>query len=678
MVFRKPKCFKRISKSLQALMLTYCLFSMLASPMQIFAQTETPPPPTQTNNPIVITPYVTPQATPISQTLPSNSSPTLTNERPQVQLSEVDFRDFPVVRGTFQLRCPTCAPAAPLSVEQVKIAEDKMEIQASDLQAEYTGIHLILAINPTAYWLSHNNKWVSALDYTGQALKRLINRPETNGSDLFEFYSNPDVKKTGMTDGVGFSDLLSEYIKTARPLESSQASFEAALSALEKDDSGREKFLVYASPIPAYIYLANFQTLLKRAQDASIRVFFWTNDPFNMLQTKLGPDTLAEVEKTGGEVTLFKYEMAVLPNLLDKLKGAGYTYKFKYLSFLRETSKPKIAVSISRPGEKDLRSNIVESSLQLVAPKIDFIAPPETLNFSLNPDGRTYDPGSLPLNISIEFVDGHPRNLKLATLYLDGSVVQRNENAPFGSFEVDLQNLMNKDALKFRAILEDELGLSAETPNLTVKLEMPKPEDAEGNAVVSAQSPLVYGAAGLLALIVGSGIVLTRRKKTPAPIQVAEVEVETAKEQSPATKKPIALIPEKEKRVETYELQSILASLNRLDNENLPAAEKPALVFGSKTLIGRDKTRCEICYEDPSLDEVHAELIIGEDGNATLRDLNSTAGTWLDFKPVGEKPIPLHHRAILQFGNIRVRFNSRDRVLPPGVKPADAGKQSKK
>jgi len=679
MFFRDSKIIRIPGRKLQSLLIFACLFCLLASPLQVLAQTTTPPSPSQTIGPVTKTPSVTPQATPLSQTQPPAASPTLTNERPQVNLLDVDFRDFPVVRGTFQMRCPTCAPAAPLTVEQVKIVEDKMEIQASDLQTEYTGIHLILAINPTAYWLSHNNKWVSALDYTGQALKRLINRPETNGSDLFEFYSNPDVKKTGMTDGVIFSDLLSEYIKTARPLESSQASFEAALSALEKDNSGREKFLIYASPIPAYIYLANFQALLKRAQENSIRVYFWTNDPFNMLQTKTGPATLEEVIKTGGDVTLFKYEMAALPNPLDKLKGAGYTYKFKYLSFLRETSKPQIAVSVSRPGEKDLHSNAVQGDLQLVAPRIDFIAPPETLNFALNPDGRTYDPSSLPLNISIEFPDGHPRNLKLATLYLDGSVVQKNENPPFGSFEVDLQNLMSKDELKFKAVLEDELGLSAETPNLIVKLEMPAPEGKDGSTAVSAQSPLVYGAAGLLVLIVGGGFVLNRRKKPLAVAATAETEVEPTKEPVSGARKPLGLIPEKEKRVETYEIQSILASFNRLDNENLPAAEKPALVFNSKTLIGRDKARCDICYEDPSLDEVHAELLIGEDGSATLHDLGSTAGTWVDFRPVENTPVRLRHRAILQFGNIRVRFNSRDRVVQGAPsKPADSSKAAKK
>jgi pSer/pThr/pTyr-binding forkhead associated (FHA) protein len=122
-------------------------------------------------------------------------------------------------------------------------------------------------------------------------------------------------------------------------------------------------------------------------------------------------------------------------------------------------------------------------------------------------------------------------------------------------------------------------------------------------------------------------------------------------------------LPEKEKRTETYEIQNILASFNRLDNENLPAAEKPALVFNPKTMIGRDRAQCEICYEDPSLDEVHAELLIEADGSASLRDLGSTAGTWVDFKAIADQPVRLRHRAIVQFGNIRVRFNSRDRVV---------------
>ena len=679
MLVRTPTAHLPVRKFASGLLAVICILGLLASPVQVFAQTLTPPAPTQST----ATPKPTENAggqTPTTGTsLSETPSTTLTSEQPQVQLKDVDFRDFPVVRGTFQVRCPTCRPASPLTVEQVKIAEDKMAIQASDLQAEYTGIHLILAINPTAYWLSHNNKWVSAMDYTGQALKRLINRPETNGSDLFEFYSNPGVKKTGMTDGVGFSDQLSTYIKSVRALESSQASFEAALAALEKDDSGREKFLIYASPIPAYLFLADFQALLKRAQADNIRVYLWTNDPFNMLQTITGKATLEEVRKTGGEVTLFKYEMAVLPNPLEMLKGAGYTYKFKYLSFLRQTSQPNIAISINRPGEKDLASNVVQSSLQLVAPKIAFIAPPETLHFTVNPDGKTYEPASLPLNISIDFPDGHPRNLKMATLYLDGSVVQKNEDPPFGGFEVDLQNLLSKNELTFKAELEDELGLSAETSKLTVMLDLPSATDTKANAPTTLQSPLVFGAAGLLALILGGGFLATRRKKVVLAEEEAAPEPSPAKEESSGAKKLSALLPEKEKRLETYEIQNILASFNRLDNENQPAAERPALVFYAKTLIGRDKARCEICYEDPSLDEVHAELSIEPDGTATLRDLGSTAGTWVDFKPVDDKPVRLRHRAIVQFGNIRVRFNSRDRVVQgSGAKPVQAGKEGKK
>jgi len=284
----------------------------------------------------------------------------------------------------------------------------------------------------------------------------------------------------------------------------------------------------------------------------------------------------------------------------------------------------------------------------------------------------------LPLNISIEFPDGHPRNLKMATLYLDGSLVQKNENPPFGGFEVDLQNLLSKKELTFKAELEDELGLSAETSNLTIRLEMPTIADAEGNTPTTLQNPLVFGAAGLLVVIVGGGFLATRRKK--AVVIDAEVapEATPAKEENSRFKKLTALLPEKEKRAETYEIQSILASFNRLDNENQPAAEKPALVINAKTLIGRDKARCEICYEDPSLDEVHAELLIEADGTATIRDLNSTAGTWVDFKPVDDKPARLRHRAIVQFGNIRVRFNSRDRVVQgAGAKPVDGGKEGK-
>ncbi|MEA4811128.1 MAG: FHA domain-containing protein [Anaerolineaceae bacterium] len=655
--------FNRLFRPLLLAWIGLCL--VFANPLEAFAQTQTPTDPAKSN------PNLTPSTESSGMPQPS-SSPTSPVEK-QVALQEIDFRDFPVVRGTFQLRCPTCVPAAPLSTNQLKVVENKMEIQASDLQAEYTGVHLILAINPTANWLSHNNKWVSALDYTAQALKKLVNRAETNGSDLFEFYSNPGIKKTGMVDGVALMDLLNAYIKSARPLESSQASFEAALSALEADSSGREKILIYASPIPAYLYLADFQAMLKRAQAGRIRVYFWMNDPFDMQQTQTGKDSLEEVRKTGGDVTAFKYEMTVLPNPLEILKGAGYTYKFKYLSFLRASDKPTISLSVNRPGEQPLLSNSLQGELQLLPPRISFIAPPEILHFSLNPDGKSHEPQSLPLNISIEFPDGHPRNLKSATLYLDGSVVQQNEHPPFGNFEVELAPYLSRKSLQFKAKLEDELSLSAETPNLSITLEMPSKETQAEKA--AWQSPIVYGAAGLLALLAGGFFALTRRRKRSAepqnePAETGEVK---PKEESSPMKRLSNLLPEKEKAAETYEIRPILASLNRLDNENMPAAEKPALIFNAKTLIGRNKERCDIVFEDLSVDEVHAELLIAEDGSATLQDLHSAAGTWADFKVLEPGPVRLHHREILQFGNIRVRYNSRDRVIPSKpVKAEDA------
>jgi CRP-like cAMP-binding protein len=53
---------------------------------------------------------------------------------------------------------------------------------------------------------------------------------------------------------------------------------------------------------------------------------------------------------------------------------------------------------------------------------------------------------------------------------------------------------------------------------------------------------------------------------------------------------------------------------------------------------------------DARLSRRHAEIAIGADGAATIRDLGSTNGTWLDGQRIGELPVPLRDGASIRLG----------------------------
>lgn len=84
-------------------------------------------------------------------------------------------------------------------------------------------------------------------------------------------------------------------------------------------------------------------------------------------------------------------------------------------------------------------------------------------------------------------------------------------------------------------------------------------------------------------------------------------------------------------------------------------------LFEGPARIGRSRDECEVFLPDDGISRVHAEVTLGAERVATVRDCGSTNGTLCNGQPVGETPSALRDGDKLQLGEtmlLELRYQS--------------------
>lgn len=76
--------------------------------------------------------------------------------------------------------------------------------------------------------------------------------------------------------------------------------------------------------------------------------------------------------------------------------------------------------------------------------------------------------------------------------------------------------------------------------------------------------------------------------------------------------------------------------------------------------IGRDKTRAQIVFDDPTVSRLHARLVEEVDGVFMLHDEGSASGTFVNDERIDLQPRELHSGDLIEFGRQRVIFQSAE------------------
>jgi hypothetical protein len=82
----------------------------------------------------------------------------------------------------------------------------------------------------------------------------------------------------------------------------------------------------------------------------------------------------------------------------------------------------------------------------------------------------------------------------------------------------------------------------------------------------------------------------------------------------------------------------------------------PIPLPAQSVFIGRDPARAQITFADASVSRLHARIVEESDGVFLLYDEGSSSGTYVNDMQLGQEPVQLRARDIIEFGRVKVVF----------------------
>lgn len=560
---------------------------------------------------------------------------------PTLQITGTDTRDFPTIRLDFKAQnLPTSLPP---SISRFKVKENDQMITPDNLETNYVGIHFSLVINPE-YSLTLSG--VSGQQYYAemiQAVKLIGPNPDHPQANRYSLHINPDISISELSNYDAWVEEIDAYQENQRKLTSSLDSLNNAITALENSESDLDTVLLYITPYLHPSILPGFFSLVERAAAINVPMHVWIVMDRGMLGSSYETNMRDALQTTSGSLSAFT-GLEEVPDPTDYLTAKGNRYSLTYQSRIRQSGKVNVALEVEMADGVVLRSDVSGIDLRVEPARLSFINPPEKLELIQSSDG-SLSPGSLPLEVLIEFPDGYPRGIVRSSLFVNGKEVQSNTAAPYGSFVVNLQDYHEADELRLEVRLEDQLGLQARSGPQSIQLDIFQPESPFKNAWYASYW-LWLSLLALAGLIV---FLIVRKPTKKASSEKSDPEKNEGK-------------AEQALAAPTFVTLKSYGSLIKLDPDQTPSAEKPLLLVNEVTLIGRDPTKANLVLDHPSLEPLHAEIHFFNDGRIRITDFNSTSGTYVNFEPVTTHGNNLQHADLIHFGSLFFRFNSSTRT----------------
>ena len=558
---------------------------------------------------------------------------TLSQPQPSLEISNIDTREFPLIRAEVKPRNLPDPAVDQLDSTTLQVLENENILPIRSMVENYEGFHLALAINPGIALAWRDVNGISRYDKLIQAFTQL-NQSLTPGSgDRFSLFINPDYEPTGFTDLDSLLIALADYPGNMRQMEPSLTSLQHALEALSADESGQDKILFYITPLPYPSDAEQLDLLLQSALDHHITIHIWlAGDPEISSYPQL-PHLRNLAEGSGGSLFLFSGSEPI-PEPTSYVLGLGKRYQISYLSQVRKSGEHQLALSL-QTSAGEVTSPKITFSVEVLPAEVEFINLPQKVSVQTAADG-SLTPAELPVEITVSFPDSHPRSITKASLWVNGSLYQENTAAPYFNFNVVLADFPETQRLSLQAKISDELGLTGQSALTPLDLEVLPVPSSPSSAFW--RNPWFLGLLGALLVGLLTFIVLPARRKRRHLAN--KVPLSEAGEQTlPPT-------------------QKILATLTHLDADNTPLPEKPIPITQELTLIGKDPELCQLSFADPALEPMHCQLRMLPEGKFLLTDFHSKAGTWVNYAPVGQSGLILKQGDIIHIGSLTFRFGS--------------------
>lgn len=601
-------------------------------------------------------------------------------------LYNVDTSTFPTISGFVDVTDSTGIFASGLKPEAVTVLENGQPIPAASFNEMAIPLQLAVAFNQGEALGAQNANGISRFQRVSQVIAQWAqSRPPDLPDDLsLVSQAGPVINHAAPADFIVGLQGFQPDLRTATPNLQSLVTALDVVSA-QTPRIGVKRAILFITPQMEDPNLAaSVEPLIQRAIENKIRIFVWYVDANTTFTTTSAAVFNNLAIQTGGSMFQFSGEER-FPDPEVYFSPLRRIYMLSYTSRLNTSGDHNLVLQVNVPTTGIVSSTAQTFNLSIQPPN-PFPITPSLQITRQTPEDDPFNtevllPETQEIEIIVEFPDGYERPLTRTTLYVDGIAVDENTAEPFNTFTWDLKpySISGEHQVAVEAV--DILGLSKTSMPLPILVTVIQPPSGPAVFLAKYRTQLTFGAI-LLAGLVLFTILLSGRFRF---LSLRAMQEERRVQNDPLTQ-PISVLaeqtaaappakektqkrqskPKKAKTVPTSE-QEAAASLVRLQADGQIAAIPPIQLNGKELVLGTDPVQCTQILDDPSISSVHARIRATDDGGYLLQDVQSIAGTWVNYDAIPREGCRLEHDDMVNFGQLRYRFMLR--TPPPARIP---------
>jgi len=545
--------------------------------------------------------------------------------------------------------------------------ENGNPLPITELTEQAVGAQIVVAINPGPPMDTRDTLGISRYDRAVETLRLWAEARPLEPQDELSLVATTGPILVNATPSEWRNSFVS-FQPNARAAVPNLQSLSFALDILEGQQGSQEgmkRSILFLTPhLPDQATVDALEKLTQRATLLGTQVNVWLIDS-DAYFVHFSANALKSLAlQTGGDFFAFS-GIETLPDPESYFAHLRHVYTFKYESLLSVGGNHNLVAQVHF-GDLDLLSAAQSFSVDIQPPNPMLLSPPSQI-VRQAPEDDPYNtelllPSEQSIEILIEFPDGHPRDIKRATLLVDDEIVAEITSPPFDKFNWDISEYLASGEHSLQIEIEDSLGLTKMSLGIPLTLTLVQPPTGPLAFFGRNSSALTIGVVMLAGLLLAAILLVGGRRSFSS---FAARRAEKKASYDPVSQPIPAMIVNKGKKRRLPTPQNwtrrpkrvkALAYLTRLNGNGNSGAEKPIPLTGVAITFGADPVKAEFVLDDPSISPLHAQLNQNEQGNFIISDQDSVAGTWVNFEQVGNEGVTLTHGDIIHLGILRYQF----------------------
>lgn len=595
----------------------------------------------------------------------AGASPTAAQTGSTVRISAPEVDLYPQITVYIDPTGRDGSPLQNLTGDQISVSEDGLGRELLAFQELRPGIQLVVAFNSSDPFAIQDINGRSRFDIIKETLLSWASQPLESSPDDLSLVTNSGVEATHLEDRAQWIAALEAF--TPLPRET-QSNFSVLARAIEiaadpVDQPGMKRVVLLFSAQPASDSYEAIDSLKFQALDNQVMVFsvLISSPAFFGTEGALKLNSLSV--ETGGEFLPFSGEEP-LPDLGQLLEPFRSTYMLQYQSSIVSEGPHTLEVAVSASPSEIVGQR--QFDLEITPPNPIFVSPPRSV--TRKPEGTDlegsedvdFSPKTISLPILVEFPDGHPRDLEELIFRVDGEVMERKTAPPYDQVVWDLAEYGSSAVHYLSLEAVDVMGLSRMSVSTPIEIVLELPPQ-KISSIISRNAAAFLGLGLILLLGMTLFVLITRGTIHPGEKGSLPWIVSQGRRTAVFFRRMLA--PDRAgadqapgRPTHPYRLIPISDVSQQMFAEPITVA-KDDLILGSRP--GSDLIR----IPHPSVIAEHSRITIEEDGRCQIRDLGSTAGTWINYQQIAApKAHFLKDGDIIHIGEAAFRFQIIPRI----------------